>query len=276
MKVGAIIQARYDSTRLPGKVLMNLPFDKTNTVLGQIINRLKQVTNINEIIVATSNDDNDNVIESFANSNNVLCVRGDKNDVLKRFIKVIDNRELDVVIRITGDNPVVLKDVMQSVVNKHIESKVDYTRNLNLPYGTSFEVVNSNVLKEIYLQKDVSDFDKEHVTAYIKKHKDNFDILEVNHEVGFNDFRFTIDYPSDYAVMNIIFQYLETINYEYDLQKIISFINENQWIAEINKLNYQKREFKNIQEEAQVGIEILNKLELKNIASFINEKLILK
>src|SRR5690554_2820553 len=208
MKVGAIIQARFDSSRFHGKVLKNLPFDSDQTLLSQIYNRLSQSEVIDEIIVATSNELNDDIIEDYAIQNDYLYFRGSKNNVLKRFVNTIEARNLNVVVRITGDNPVVLIDILDSVIQKHIDSKFDYTRNLNLPYGTSFEVINANILKDIYYNQSTTISDQEHVTIYIKNNREKFKIKEIDHQLEPIDFRFTVDYPSDYAAMNIIFQYL--------------------------------------------------------------------
>src|SRR5690606_22794836 len=153
MKIGAIIQARYDSSRLRGKVLKNLPFDSEETVLSQIHSALAKSKILDEIIIATSEESNDDIIVDYAKENNYIYVRGSKNNVLERFVKAIDERNLDVVVRITGDNPIVLIDILDAVLEKHIESKANYTRNNNLPYGTSFEIVNATVLNDIYNNK---------------------------------------------------------------------------------------------------------------------------
>jgi spore coat polysaccharide biosynthesis protein SpsF len=272
MKIGAIIQARYDSTRLPGKVLMNLPFGEKNTVLDQIINRLKKVNLINEIIIATSEEDNDNIIKDFTKDKGIVCVRGHKNNVLARFVKAIDERNLDIVIRVTGDNPIVLIDILETAIKKHLENKADYTRNLNLPYGTSFEIINAVSLKRVYRENNLTTADKEHVTIYIKNNRENFNILELEHKVDYTSFRFTIDYPTDYAAINLLFQYLSDIKYEYNLKSLLDFISENEWIQNINKSNHQKREYKDFNDELSEGIKILNNLELKRVVSFLIEK----
>jgi|SRR5690554_714187 len=270
LRVGAIIQARFDSTRFSGKVLKNLPFNSKNTVLSQIYNRLLLVKEIDDVIIATSVQKNDDIIYNYCVENNFLCERGFKEDVLGRFVQVINTRKLDVVIRITGDNPIVLIDILKVAIKKHIEGDFDYTRNNNLPYGTSFEIINAQTLKKIYKRK-LTIADKEHVTLFIKNNKKYFKIQEIQHQFPEIDFRFTVDYPSDYAVMNIVFQELEKINYLYDFDFLSKFIFENQWIKCVNSENYQKRHFLNFNDELNEAIGVLEKRGLTNIADLLKK-----
>lgn len=271
MRIGAIIQARYDSTRFPGKVLMNLPFNENSTVLGHIVKRLKKLELLHDIIIATSKESNDDIIANFASNKEINCVRGDKKNVLSRFIKAIDKNKLDIIIRITADNPIVLIDIMEDSIKKHIESNADYTRNLDLPYGTSFEIVNSDTLKTISQKDDLVEFDKEHVTTYVKNNRENFNILEINHGLKKTNFRFTIDYPSDYAAMNILFQYLSSLGYNYDMMTLINFINTNNWIQSVNKLNYQKKQYNKFNKELKGAIELLSSLEFSRVVSILKK-----
>lgn len=271
MRIGAIIQARYDSTRFPGKVLMNLPFNENRTVVGHIVKRLKKLDLLHDIIIATSKESNDDIIANFASNEKINCVRGDKKNVLSRFVKAIDKNKLDIVIRITADNPIVLIDIIEDSIKKHIESKADYTRNLDLPHGTSFEIVNSDILKRISLKDDLVEFDKEHVTTYIKNNRENFYILELHHGTKKTNFRFTIDYPSDYAAMNIIFQYLSSLDYNYDMMTLINFINTNNWIQNVNKSNYQKKQYNKFNKELKGAIELLSSLEFSRVVSLLKK-----
>lgn len=274
MKIGAIIQARFDSTRLPGKVLMNLPFDSNETVISQIVNRLKGSLNLNEIVIATSTEENDNVIAEYSYQNVIDCVRGDKKDVLGRFVKVINEKNLDVVVRITGDNPIVLIDVLDKAIDEHFKLGVDYTRNNNLPYGTSFEIINSKILLDINNIEDLSLNDREHVTLYVKNNSGMYKINDMNHNVGNLDFRFTIDYPSDYAFMNILFQYLRTLNYSYSLKDIMKFVEHHSWLNEINRKNIQKKNFVSEEEEIKEACKILEKMDYHLALAKIKKELL--
>jgi len=269
LRIGAIIQARFDSSRFFGKVLKSLPFGSNETILSQIHHRLSKVKLINEIIIATSTEDSDDSIYDYCVENNFICERGRKQNVLDRFVMVSQKRKLDVVIRITGDNPIVFVDLLENAIKEHIDKGVDYTRSLNLPYGTGFEIVNSDVLRKINLKK-LSASDCEHVTIYIKDNRDKFLIQEIQHGLPKLDFRFTIDYPSDYAVMSILFQFLAGNDYEYNFVDLKRFIDNNLWLHEINCNNFQKKQFKLRGQEIDESIEVLRKLGYTNSVEILS------
>lgn len=259
-KVGAIIQARYDSQRFPGKVLMPLPFHSSKAVIQHIYDKAISVKSIHKVIIATSDETSDNVIQEYCASNNMLCSRGSKNNVLERFVLSSELHDLDIVVRMTGDNPVVLVDILDMAIKKHVEAGVDYTRNLNMPYGTSFEIVNVDVLKNILHSNSITDSDKEHVTIFIKQNKSDFKIQELEHNLSPIDFRFTIDYPSDFAAMNLLFTYLDSLGYKYQYSDLYYYLTENKWITSINNQNYQKIQHKSPELEIASALQILRRL----------------
>lgn len=265
LKIGAIIQARFDSTRLPGKVLLNLPFQSNVTVLDRIINRIKLVKDVIPII-ATSTEASDNPIFEFAKSKKISVFRGEKENVLSRFYLTAKEYDLDIIIRITGDNPIVLTEVMHIAIENHLKSGAEYSRNNGLPYGTSFEIINFSALKKAN-EAATSKEEKEHVTLYIKNNKKLFKILE-------NDFsylrlksdkvRLTVDYPTDYALLNLIFQDQKMQSDQYTFETLKLLFDSNEWLPQINIHNFQKQQFNSIEEELIFARELLNQLELRN------------
>lgn len=240
-KIGLILQARINSTRLPGKVLLPLPFASSYSILNQIYRRYKLIDFIDDFIIATTNLSDDDKINDEADKIGVKCFRGDENNVLKRYIEAAEEHNIDVIIRITGDNPLLFPEFYKrSIFENHIKGNYEYTRNVGLPYGTSFEIVNLKTLKKINtLNPSISEC--EHVTLLMKNKPEYFKIQHVEHK--FNDFigdlRLTVDYPSDYAVLNFVMQNFEESNFEYDFQSILKFFNKYPWVKEINKNNEQ-------------------------------------
>jgi spore coat polysaccharide biosynthesis protein SpsF len=106
-KVAFIIQARMQSTRLPGKILMPLPVGSNVPLLGRIVETLKISNTNHSIIVATSTNPENNLLETFCKENNVACFRGSEDDVLSRFIDIVKNTDYDLIVRLTADNPFV-------------------------------------------------------------------------------------------------------------------------------------------------------------------------
>lgn len=267
-KIGAIIQARLGSTRLPNKVLMPLPIGSTtDTIISQVINGLKKVPEISKIVVASStsiiNDDLEEYIKGF----NIDCYRGDENDVLSRFYEVVKKYKFDYVIRFTADNPIVDNLLLQEFINNFILKELDYSYSQNLPLGCNFEMMKAEqIIKAFENTEDI--FDKEHVTPFIKRHSkkteyNTFPKMEFNKEL-----RLTVDYPSDYAFMGLIFSMLK--GKSRSLKNIGKLIEDNQWLLCINKSNFQKIKYKNLKEEVKIILPIIKERELKRLEKLLN------
>lgn len=269
-KIGAVIQARYDSTRLPGKVLLPLPYDSNETILSHIIARLKSSALVDSIVLATSDEAIDTAVADEGRKRQVDVFRGSKNDVLQRFYDAAQLYNLDVIIRLTGDNPIVLLDQLEMALRKHVNGHFDYTRLVGLPYGTTFEIVSFSALEKM-LHSDPSEQEREHVTLYIKNNIQQFRYQEIENPTGFDtqSLRLTVDYPNDYALLNILFCFLRQNNYQYTLDDILSHIAANSWLTHINNANIQKKPFANFQEELQEGMRILHQMGLKNVVKLL-------
>ncbi|KAF2519778.1 acylneuraminate cytidylyltransferase [Flavobacterium salilacus subsp. salilacus] len=262
MGIGAIIQVRYDSSRLPGKALLELPYMSGKSVLANIVERLQQIKDL-KIIIATSIESSDDPIADEAEKLGVPLFRGSKDDVLLRFSEAAKAHDLHTVVRITGDNPIIFKEIIEKNIQYHINGEYDYTRNINMPYGTSFEIVSAAALEKI-LQNSNNIDDREHVTLYIKRNSEMFKIAEQNHfpDTEFPDVRLTVDYPSDYAALNIIMTYLDNLE-DYNPETVFKFLAQNSWIKRINNSNMQKKQFNNLYDELNYAIVLAEQLDLK-------------
>jgi len=171
MKIGAIIQARTSSTRLPGKVLKELPYASSITCLEQVIRRLKKSKRLNEIIIATTKNAEDDQIINISKKENVKYFRGSKENVLSRYYFAAKENNIDLIVRITSDCPCIDTDITDLTIDDHINKMADYTTNSlvrTYPHGLDMEVFNFNVLEESY-KNAKEDYEKEHVTPYINR-----------------------------------------------------------------------------------------------------------
>ena len=206
MKIAAIIQARTSSTRLPKKVLKHLPYDLDITVLEQVIRRAKKSKNLDEIIIATTKDKEDEEIVNIAKKEDVKWFRGSKENVLERYYLAAKENSIDIVVRITSDCPCIDHNIIDEIVAKHIKEDADYTSNTIkrlYPHGVDVEVISFEALEEAYC-KATKDFEKEHVCPYIHTtNKDRFKIvsLEAPKELMAPDIRITLDTIEDYALL---------------------------------------------------------------------------
>ncbi|MEX0595148.1 MAG: glycosyltransferase family protein [Candidatus Paceibacterota bacterium] len=262
IKIGAIIQARMKSTRLPGKVLLPLPFQNGKPLLKWIIDELIKSNLIDYQIVATSTRKENDQLEAFVEDISYADLfRGKEEDVLSRFIEITKLKNLDHVIRFTGDNPFIDIEILNKTIEYHLKTGNDYTNTKDLPIGMNFEIISSNALLNIDTSKLTKE-EKEHVTLNIKNSKEfkksTFRIKEIK---PLNNLRLTVDYPSDFALVSILVNILPK-NSNPGI-KFIQNIKENYpWIFEINEDNLQIKQFSSTEKEIDTAIEILEKLEM--------------
>lgn len=268
-KIAFIIQARMQSTRLPGKILMPMPIGSEFTLLAQIIKSLKSSKTNASIYIATSENQENKVLETVAKVNGVLCFRGSEDDVLSRFISILETEPFDVVVRLTADNPIIDVALLDKTIEQHIQSQKDYTNTVGLPLGMNFEVISAKALVSLK-NKNLSAPDKEHVTMYVKNSKEftcQTSVIELGDD--FKNVRVTIDYPSDYLVVSSLFSlHLETkIPLGMD---IIRYANAHYpFLLECNQSNVQKGNYKTIEEEMEAAIPILEALEFKKMVTLL-------
>lgn len=275
-KVAFIIQARMQSTRLPGKILMPLPFGSNKPLLEWIVEALKSSRFTNQIIVATSADQSNDVLASFCEANRISIFRGEEDDVLSRFIAIVKNDTFDYVVRLTADNPIVDCTILDDLLTFHDSSGNDYTATEGLPMGMNFEVITASALLDLEKQS-LTIADKEHVTLFLKsnkKYKVGSYKPQVNPEL--KKLRLTVDYPSDYLVVSAVTSVKTKFDNLHGL-KLILFCHENYpWIFENNQNNFQKSQYNTVEEELKEALPILEKYEFSKLIALLLEKIDLK
>lgn len=267
-KIVAIIQARMKSSRLHGKILMPMPIDGEASILESIINQLKKSQFGPDIYIATSSTTENDTLEFFANNASIKINRGSENNVLDRFITILEENTYDTCIRITADNPILDVELLDKTIEGHLSSDADYTKTEGLPLGMNFEVFNSQSLLSL---KDMvlSPQDKEHVTP---KLRDNNSFLSnvIAFEKSFeNQPRLTIDYPEDYLVVSSIFQLASKYNKEVNLDFIKFIDKEYPWLITINAKKTQKKIYSDFKEELEDVIPMLNELEFDKTVEYL-------
>ncbi|MGA1847644.1 cytidylyltransferase domain-containing protein [Deferribacter abyssi] len=276
MKIGAIIQARTSSTRLPAKVLKHLPYDSNITILQQVIRRTKKSKLIDEIIIATTTEKEDYKIIKIAEKENVRWFKGSKNDVLERYFLAAKENKLDIIVRITSDCPCIDWQVIDEVIKTHINLNADYTSNTltrTFPHGLDVEVISFTAL-EIAYKNATDDFEREHVCPYIHTtHKEKFKLANVKapKELHHPEIRITLDTEEDYALLCAIFDYLYPKNIFFDGKDIVKLFGEKPWLKFINKKIIQKKIFTNINEELKEAVKILDLQDLNNVKKILEK-----
>jgi spore coat polysaccharide biosynthesis protein SpsF len=265
MSIGAIIQARTGSKRLPKKILLELPYNSGVTVLENIISRAKKVKIIDKVIVATSTESEDDIVEVLCNKGQDICFRGDLENVLARFYHAACMYGLTTIIRLTADNPCYDYHVIECTIQTHIENNNDYTTTENYPLGTNIEVISFSALERCFQQASCQ-YEREHVTPYICEMKPNdFKTRTIYSLTDNSDLRLTLDTEDDYLLQCAIYDNLYSLNSYFGIDEIINLLKTKSWLKKINNKTYQKKKFNNIKEEIIEAMRILELNELINV-----------
>lgn len=235
MKIGVIIQARMGSTRLSGKVMKDL-FGKT--VLEHVIERVKQSKIIDEIIIATTENSRDDVIKMEALRCGVKVFRGSEDDVLSRYYYAAKENNLDVVVRITSDCPLIDPLIIDKVMDFYLNSNYDLVTNagINLsertyPRGLDVEVFSFEVLEKTYKNADKL-YQKEHVTPYI--YETSTMIYYYKNKKDDSKHRWTLDTEEDFILIKEIYKELYKGKHDFYLKEILSLFQSRPQLFNIN------------------------------------------
>ena len=193
MNIIGILQARTGSSRFKNKILKKI-YNKS--LLEIEIERIKQSKKIDKLIVATSINSEDNIIEDICIKNNIYFFRGSLNNVLERFYKIINIYKPAHIVRLTADCPLIDPEIIDLIINEHLKNKSDYTSNTIIPTypdGMDVEVVKSSAIMQAH-NNVIKKSDKEHVTSYINQRPNNFKLLNIENSINLSKYRLTVDY----------------------------------------------------------------------------------
>lgn len=197
-----IIQARMGSSRLPGKVLRKLA---GRTVLERVVRAAQHSGVLDELVVATTIEPADDAIVAECAEIGVPCLRGPVDDVLTRFLGVLDKYESDVVLRFTADCPLLDPGLVALAHRVFVASGVDYmTTSIarTLPRGLDVEVVRTPVLRAI--DALATEHHRTHVTSYIYTHAEDFDVIGLTMQPDLSHLRLTLDTEEDWKLIEAI------------------------------------------------------------------------
>lgn len=242
--IGAIIQARFSSTRLPGKILKKLPRGSDVTALEQVIRRLKRSKRLDDIIIATTNEKKASGIVKIAKKEGVKYFRGDTKNVLSRYYLAARKNSLDIVVRITSDCPCIDPEIVDMTIKRHMDEDADYTSNslkISYPRGLDVEVFGFDALERAYRNADKG-YEKEHVTPYMYKNPKIFKIVNIKapKTLYAPGIRITLDTQKDYELLCAVFDSLYFKNKFFSAYDIIKLFKEKPWLKLINQNVVQK------------------------------------
>lgn len=228
MKIRAIIQARMGSSRLPGKSLT--PINEV-TLLKRVFNTVLNLEITDDIVIATTDLEEDDPIESYcSNYLNAKTIRGSSNNVLSRFLDAcIDLDDEDSIIRFTADNIFYQKEICNNLLEIHIENNLDYTGIKGLSQ-ISCELIKVGALRKT-LNKELTDYDREHVTPYFINNSKMFKTVIVDrNEFGLKkkyDILLSIDTRKDRKRIEKLIEIFDNSDISFTREKLYNWLNNN-------------------------------------------------
>ena len=237
MKIYLILQARMNSVRLPGK-LLKLIEDKC--VLQHVIDRCSKSKYINKIIVATTTNPSDNILEEYCIQKGLNYYRGSEENVLERFYMSIKNDIPDLIIRVTSDCPLIDANIIDNMIDYFIENKLSFLQPKyykgdnqkqmgGFPDGCNPQIFTYKILEETY-NNATTTFDKEHVCPYMVRNFMTEEYIIPNIEqyvnIDFSKLHLSLDTQYDYKYISNIFKHLYKTNPSFTIYNVLDLISK--------------------------------------------------
>lgn len=231
MEIGFLITARLKSTRLPGKVMLEL---NNKPVIWHMINRLKLSPVLDRIIICTSANTQDRPLVDIAASENIDCFLGSEEDVILRLYEAAREFKLDYVLNVTADCPLVSIEYLEKIVDKYVATKADLIRCFDLPHG-----FYSYGLK-IEAMRRVCEIKKSGATEVWGRYFTDTGLfkvvdIDVPPEYIRPNYRLTLDYPEDFEFLQKVFEHFGENTHKTPMSDIIRYLDENPDVVEINE-----------------------------------------
>ncbi len=243
MKTAAIVQARFGSTRLPGKILKEL---SGKPMLWHVVDRLSRAESADAIIIATTNLPEDDRIEIFCKENNILFYRGDSEDVLSRYFEAAESFGVENIIRITSDCPLIDPAILDSMTMKYFAERksmqIDYMSNVlkrTFPRGLDAEIFTFETLSKAH-REAASKPEREHVTPYIYNNPVKFRLSNFENVKDFSFYRWTVDTQEDLELIKRIYDSLYADEKLFLFNDVLKLFNDNPGLIGINQNIKQK------------------------------------
>lgn len=240
----AIIQARFGSTRLPGKILKPLA---GQPMLWHVWKRLTYANRIGKIIVATTTLPEDDIIEKFCTENKIPFLRGSANDVLSRYYEAAIKFKADPIVRITSDCPLIDPEIVDRMIEAFMKLNelriFDYLSNSihrTFPRGLDVEIFSFRVLRKAYFQS-AQGYEREHVTPFIYEHPKLFKVKNFPNQKDYSFHRWTVDTEEDFKLIEEIYNSLYQPGKIFLFQDILKLFEQRPELININQHVTQKK-----------------------------------
>lgn len=236
MKTIATIEARMTSSRLPGKVLLPV---LGRPLLDLMIERVQRCARIDQVVVATTTNAEDDAVEAVATARGAGCFRGSEQDVMVRVLGAAEAFEADLIVELTGDCPLIDPAIVDAVVDHHHATGADYTSNVHAgdryPLGMAVEVFPTRLLAAAAAGPTVPE-DREHVSTVFYRDPTRYRLAYHAAPASLTDptLRLTVDEAPDFDLIRSIFERLHNADPAFDLERILRLLRAEPDLRRIN------------------------------------------
>lgn len=244
LRVVAIIQARMASSRLPGKVLLDLGGQPN---LQWMINRVRRAKLVDEVVLATTVDPSDDPVAAFCEAQGVPYYRGDMHDVLDRYYQAAQIHKADIIVRLTGDCPLIDPTLLDSNLQAFLDAQppLDFAANRfpgdrTVPIGLDTEICTMAGLIRTWNEADQK-YQREHVMPYFYDEPDRFNIQHLTYEIDYGDYRWTLDTPEDLILLREIVKHFKDDTFSW--LDVIRLVQDKPEIMNINAAVQHKTKY---------------------------------
>lgn len=216
MKIVGTIEARMGSSRLPEKTLKKVY--KDFTLLELVVQRFRLCKNIDDIVVATTVEPQDDKIALWCEQNDILYYRGSEANVLDRVTNASVKAKADVIVQMGADSAYLDFELIDELIEIYKNGKYDYVCNdmeLTYPLGIYGHIVKVEKLIELNKKDSLTMEDREDVVRYIWEHPKEYNILHIKatDDKYYPDLRLTVDYPEDFELASNIYNHFNKMNF---------------------------------------------------------------
>ena len=232
MRTIAIVQARMQSTRLPGKVLEHIA---GKAMVHHVVDRVLGAESVDEAVVATTTDSDDDVLYQYCVAHGIACYRGSVSDVIDRYCQAAREHQADDIVRVTADCPLLDPDVVEKVVRVFHAGHWDYVSNVlepTYPDGLDVEAFSFSLLEQLWREVEMPS-EREHVTLHVRLHPEKWRQANVRHTENLGQLRWTVDHPQDLEFVRLVYQYLQSERF--GLSEVMELVRSLPELAQLNE-----------------------------------------
>ncbi len=241
-RIAATIEARMTSSRLPGKILMKC---QGKTMLEHMVERVKRSNVLDDIIIATTINDTDDVVVAEAKRLGVKFYRGSEENVMSRVLEAAQLHDVDIIVELTGDCPLLDPALIDVAVKQYLSCRVDYISNLEIeefekglshPLGFAVQVFSAKILADAFVRTN-DPLDYEHVSRPLYQTPERYSVkyLPTPQAQRGPHMSVTLDTPEDYEVICAVLEALTPLDVEFTIEDVVSYLSSHPEVCQINQ-----------------------------------------